>query len=153
MKYFEPHDSIDCGPVCLKMISHHFGRDYTIQYLRSISNINRSGVSLYGLSKGAEKIGFTTTTAEVSLNYLIEKANLPCILYWDNNHFVVLYKVKTGRKTYFHIADPGTGKVRLDEENIRKYWLNENEKGFVLLLKPSEGFYLNSEPNEKVRGT
>ncbi len=153
MKYFEPHDSIDCGPVCLKMISHHFGRDYTIQYLRSVSNINRSGVSLYGLSKGAEKIGFTTTTAEVSLNYLIEKANLPCILYWDNNHFVVLYKVKTGRKTYFHIADPGTGKVRLDEENIRKYWLNENEKGFVLLLKPSEGFYLNSEPNEKVRGT
>src|SRR5260221_610013 len=113
MKYFEPHDSIDCGPVCLKMISHHFGRDYTIQYLRSVSNINRSGVSLYGLSKGAEKIGFTTTTAEVSLNYLIEKTNLPCILYCDNNNFFFLYNVKIERKTYFHIADLGIEKVRI----------------------------------------
>ncbi|MCZ8023862.1 MAG: peptidase domain-containing ABC transporter [Flavobacterium sp.] len=153
MKYFAPHDSIDCGPVCLKMISNYFGKNYSLKFLKNISSINRNGISIYGLSKAAEKIGFSTTTAEVSLNFLLNKASLPCILYWDNNHFVVFYKVKRGRSNYYHIADPGTGKVKLDEENFKKYWLNQNGKGFVMLLEPTDDFYTKREPVETSKGT
>lgn len=149
MKYFAPHDSIDCGPVCLKMIANHYGRDYSIQHLKSISNIDRQGVSIYGLTKAAEKIGFETTAAEVSLGYLLEKVNLPCILYWDGNHFVVLHRIRKDKsKVYYYIADPGTGKVRLDEEGLTKYWLNQNGKGFAILLNPSNNFSILPEsPN------
>jgi ATP-binding cassette, subfamily B, bacterial len=153
MKYFAPHDSIDCGPVCLKMIANYHGKNYSIGYLKSASNISRSGISLYGLSRAAEKIGFSTKSAEVSLKFLSEKAYLPCILYWDSNHFVVLYRVKKGRKKHYYIADPGTGKVRLDEENIIKYWLNENGRGFVLLLEPTPDFYSKHELGHDSRGT
>jgi ATP-binding cassette, subfamily B, bacterial len=153
MKYFVPHDSIDSGPVCLKMIANHYGREYPMQYLRTLSNINRLGVSVYGLKKAAEKIGFKATAAEVTLNYLSEKANLPCILYWGNNHFVVLYKVKRGKRLLYQIADPGKGKVRLDMDALRKNWLNQNDMGFILLLEPTQEFNRKYETSNKQKGS
>lgn len=153
MKYFAPHDSIDCGPVCLKMIAHHFGKNYSIPFLKNISSTTRSGISIYGLSQAAKTIGFSTEAAEASLSFLNENVKSPCILYWDNNHFVVLYRIKKGRKNYYYIADPGTGKVRLDEENVKKYWLNHNGKGFILLLEPTPEFYQKKEPVEPNKGT
>lgn len=139
MQYFTPHDSIDCGPTCLRMIANYYGRNFSLPYLRKICNINRLGVSIYSLGKAAELIGLKSTTAEFSLSYLREKAHLPCILYWEKNHFVVLYKIKRGKGGYiYYIADPGVGKIRLDESDILKFWLCGDEKGFGLFLEPTD---------------
>lgn len=140
MKHFIPHDSIDCGPSCLRMISHHYGKSYSLSYLRGLCDMNREGVSLYSLRIASEKIGFTTDAVEISLTYLSTKAKLPCILFWDGNHYVVLYKINGKRKNCFYIVDPSAGKIRLAEDNLRKYWLNDNEKGFALFLEPTQDF-------------
>lgn len=141
MRYFIPHDSIDCGPACLKMIADHYGRNFSFQFLRRICNINRLGVSLYNLEKAAIQLGFKTVTAQLSLNYLVEKAELPCILFWDTNHFVVLYKVSRGKKRNFFLMDPGQGKIMLDEQTFSKYWLNNDAyRGFALFLHPTTDF-------------
>ena len=53
-------DAMDCGPACLCMVAKHYGKDYTLEYLRNKSFIGRDGVSLLGISKAAEMIGFRT---------------------------------------------------------------------------------------------
>ena len=44
---------------------------------------------------------------------------MPCILHWDQNHFVVLYRVKKGRK--FYVADPGKGPMTYGKEEFCLY--------------------------------
>jgi len=88
------------------MIAKYYGKNYSLSTLRECSYISRKGASLMGISDAAEKIGFTSTGVRLSLQHL-KKAVLPCILHWDQNHYVVLYKVKKKRnKTAFFIADP-----------------------------------------------
>ena len=101
MKKSFPHyiqlDSMDCGPTCLRMIARHYGRSYTLQTLREKSFITREGVSMLGISDAAESIGMHTQGVRITLEQLIEDVPLPCILHWNQNHFVVLYKVKGSR--------------------------------------------------------
>ncbi|PWK78809.1 ATP-binding cassette subfamily B protein [Mucilaginibacter oryzae] len=80
---------MDCGPTCLRMIAKYFGRNIKIQTLRQLCDINRESVSLLGISDAAEKLGLRSLGARLSLDDLKE-AELPCILHWRQNHFVVL---------------------------------------------------------------
>jgi len=164
--FYQQHDAMDCGPTCLRMIAKHYGRNYTIQTLREKSFITHEGVSMLGISEAAENIGFRTIGAKLTLEKLLE-ASLPCILHWNQNHFVVLYKVHgTGykvnenrvpfsvyREPKFYIADPAGSKYTLDKEAFLKCWAsteNQGEKvGTALLLEPSPDFYTQDIENEK----
>jgi ATP-binding cassette subfamily B protein len=132
-------DQMDCGPTCLRMISKFYGRGIRLQYLRQLCASSRDGVSMLGISQAAEKIGFRSLGAILSLEEL-NQAELPCILYWRQNHFVVLYKIRGGR---YHIADPARGLLVLSEEELSRNWLGigRNQPGVVLLLNPSPVFY------------
>ena len=149
MKSF-PHyhqlDSADCGPTCLRMIAKHYGRSYTLETLRERSFITREGVSMLGISDAAESIGMRTLGVKISVKQLAKDALLPCILHWNQNHFVVLYKVSTrrGGNFLFHIADPATQKVTFRQEELEKCWLAKKEGnkdvGMALLLEPDPEF-------------
>lgn len=92
--YYQQFDDVDCGPTCLRMIAKHYGRSYSLQSLREKSQINRDGVSLVGIAEAAEAIGFRTMGAKMSFELLVKEAPLPCIVHWDNKHFIVVYDVK-----------------------------------------------------------
>lgn len=136
---FKQPDQMDCGPTCLRMVAKHFGRSFKIQTLRKYCEINREGVSLLGISDAAEKIGFRSLGAKLSLADLKE-AELPCILHWRQNHFVVLYKIK---KNTYYLADPGKGLLTLAECDFANNWLSDKDKqeGIALLLSPTPSFY------------
>jgi ATP-binding cassette subfamily B protein len=160
MKYFAPHDLVDCGVSCLRMVCFHYGKEYSSHYLRKISFLTRQGVSLLTLGQAAEKVGFKVLIGELSLNYLVNKAALPCILFWDQSHFVVLHKVKKKYnfwkrrvETYYYIADPGRGKVKLTEEVFKKFWLAGEAKGYGLFLEPTSEFYSASPEDGKRKKT
>ena len=107
---------MDCGPTCLRMISRYYGKIYSLQTLRDRSFITREGVSMLGISDAAESIGFRTSGVRISFQQLIEDVPLPCILHWQQRHFVVCYKIRKKRNKYFfHIADPATGLVKKKE--------------------------------------
>lgn len=148
MKLFVQHDAVDCGPACIKMIAKHYGKNYSLQYLRERSYLNREGVSLYGVSDAASAIGLKTIGAKLTLDQLKAKAILPCILHWEQNHFVVLYKIR-GNKYY--VADPGKGKVALTKEEFEEHWIpSDHTSGVLLLLEPTPEFY--SKDDEQTDG-
>jgi ATP-binding cassette subfamily B protein len=144
---YRQHDTADCGPSCLRMIAAWHGKNYSLQHLREKCHITRDGVTLLGISDAAESIGFRTLGANLTLEQLVSEAPLPCILHWDQNHFVVLYKTrKCFGKDYFYIADPAQGKVRYDRESFISHWhLSEEKeskgKGVCLLLEAEPGFH------------
>lgn len=92
-KNYHQLDAMDCGPTCLRMVAAHYGRVFSLEGLREKSLITREGVSMLGLSEAAEHIGFRTTGVKVSFEDLCE-APLPCIVHWNQQHFVVVYDIK-----------------------------------------------------------
>ena len=166
MKPF-PHyvqlDSMDCGPTCLRMIAKHYGRSYTLQNLREKCFITREGVSMLGISDAAESIGMHTQGVRITLEQLMEDVLLPCILHWNQNHFVVLYHIVEMRHATslrqrhndakFYIADPAGQKYEMNSEEFCQCWYSsknqEKETGTALILQPSPDFYEQEDDKEK----
>jgi ATP-binding cassette, subfamily B, bacterial len=148
--YFAQHDAMDCGPTCLRMAAKYFGKTISINDLRNQSQYSREGVSLLGISKAAESIGFKTLSVQVQVKDLIAEAPLPCILHWNQNHFVVLYKAT---KNTFTIADPAKGIIKLSKLDFLQNWIstngNEEQKGIALLLEPTSAFHKQEDEKNK----
>ena len=144
-------DSMDCGPSCLRMIAKHYGRTYSLQNLRERCFITRRGVSMQGISDAAESIGIRTQGVRIRLDQLVKNIPLPCILHWNQNHFVVLYKVKNGNT--FYIADPARGKYAIDYAGFEKCWISTKEQGkesgFALMASPTPDFYEHIDDEEQ----
>lgn len=148
-------DAMDCGPTCLRMVAKHYGKNYSLEFLREQSYITREGVSLLGISEAAEKIGFRTLAAKISFAQLDEEATLPCILHWNQKHFVVLPPQNYDRNKKNNkilIADPGHGLVKVDRETFLRSWLGEGKEGIVLMLEPTEQFYQEKEEQREKTG-
>ncbi|HEX6180128.1 MAG TPA: cysteine peptidase family C39 domain-containing protein, partial [Chitinophagaceae bacterium] len=147
------HDQMDCGPACLAMICSHYGKKYTLQYLRENSFITREGVSLLGMTEAAQKIGFDTIPAKLTLESLYTSAKaFPCILHWEQKHFVVLVKIKRrlgSDKLVYVIADPAHGYVSLNEQQFKNAWQSDGEMGVALFLTPKDTFGDLQPPAER----
>lgn len=135
-------DAKDCGPACLRMVAGFHGKKFSIQYLRDRCYITRGGVSLLGISDAAESIGFKTLGAKLTWDQLSREAPIPCIVHWNQNHFVVV--VKTGKR-HVLIADPALGMVRYSVKEFKKNWISGTsegqEVGLCLLLEPTPEFF------------
>lgn len=144
-------DAMDCGPTSLKMIAQFYGKHYSLQHLREKCHISRDGVSLLGISDAAESIGFRATGVKITWKQLRDEANLPCIVHWNQGHFVVVYKIRCIRKRwYIYIADPASGLLKYEEHQFRRSWEQYKSKldnddpvrgGVALLLEPTPRFY------------
>lgn len=155
--HFLQLDSMDCGPTCLQMIAKYYGKNYSLQTLREHSFISREGVSMLGISDAAESIGFRTSGLRISLKQLENDMPLPCILHWNQNHFVVCYDIKKKQNRYlFYIADPATRLLTYQEDEFRKCWITTKVdgegKGTVLYLEPSPDFYEREDEQNTEKG-
>jgi ATP-binding cassette, subfamily B, bacterial len=142
--FYKQLDAMDCGPTCLRMVAKHYGRRYSLEYLREQTNITREGVSLLGIGEAAEKIGFRTNAVRISFEQLDENVDLPCILHWNQQHFVVLPPQNYNRdkkRQKILIADPAHGMVKIDKETFLHCWQGNSHSGVVLMLEPTETFY------------
>jgi ATP-binding cassette subfamily B protein len=133
---------MDCGPSCIRMIAKYYGKSYSLEFLREKCFITREGVSLLGISEAAESIGMHTIGVKITYGQLKNDAILPCIVHWQQNHFVVVYKIKKDR---VYIADPATGLVKLNKEEFLKGWIGTVKEGegmgICLLLETTPDFY------------
>ena len=141
--FYKQADSKDCGPTCLKIIAKYYGKTINIQDLRILSETTREGSNLLSLSEAAEQIHFRTLAVKINAVSLKEEAPLPCILHWNNNHYVILYKIK---KNIYYISDPAFGLLEYTEEEFLKLWIGNNadehtEEGITLILEPTPKFF------------
>ncbi len=141
---------MDCGPTCLRMIARYYGKKFSVQQLRESSFIQRTGVNLLGISEAAESIGLRTTGIRTTIDNLKQQSKLPCILHWNQMHFVVLYRIEKSKgKVFFHIADPAYGLLKYEEGELKKCWISTRqggiEKGIAMLVETTPQFY-ETEP-------
>lgn len=148
--YYPQHDTMDCGPTCLRMVAAFYGKRYSLEGLREKSFITREGVSMLGISEAAEKIGFRSICVQVGYEKL-QEAPLPCIIHWNQQHFVVVYKLND---KHVWVADPGAGKLKYTKEEFCNCWLssrkNEEDTGVALLLEPTPEFYTIEDEGDEV---
>lgn len=147
--HYLQQESADCGPACLRMVARYYGKSYSAEMLRKHCYMSREGVSMLGISDAAEHLGFRTVGVQISFDQLAEDAPLPCILHWNQNHFVVCHRIdrcrqRGGKKYRIHISDPATQRVTLSRAEFEKCWLSSRnsraETGVALLLEPGVDF-------------
>jgi ATP-binding cassette subfamily B protein len=134
--FYKQHDEMDCGPTCLRIISKFYGKTFSLEYLRALTHTGRSGTSMLALSEAAERIGFRTMGSRVSFDYLLEAAPFPCVAYWGQRHYVVLYKASR-KKLY--ISDPAHGLISYTPQEFLKKWAISDDCGIILSVQPGPG--------------
>ncbi|MCF3110620.1 peptidase domain-containing ABC transporter [Niabella sp. CC-SYL272] len=148
--FYKQLNAMDCGPTCLRIVAKFYGKHYNADTLRQMAGFSKAGVSLLGISDTAEKIGFRTRGAKLSLKQLTEAA-LPAILHWDQHHFVVLTEI---RRKKVKIADPSKGLLSYTTTDFLNHWASSSDEqdnaiGIALLLEPTPAFYENEGEKEK----
>lgn len=146
-------DSMDCGSTCLRIVSKYYGKFYSAATMRERCVTTREGVSLLGISDAAESIGFRTISVKLTFRQLCDEAPLPCIVHWNQRHFVVVYKIRKGK---VYVSDPAAGLLVYDAGKFCKSWLStENGEntpcGIALLLEPTPAFYNEQDEHDTPR--
>ena len=137
--FYQQPDTMDCGPTCLRMVAKHYKRSISLEKIRRLSDTTRSGSSLKNIADAAEKIGFKTLGVKIDFKTLAEEAPLPCIVFWNENHFIVVHKIK---KNKVYVADPAHGLLTYSKQEFIDNWIGKHanettEEGIVLLLEPT----------------
>ncbi|ALL05716.1 ABC transporter ATP-binding protein [Pedobacter sp. PACM 27299] len=150
--FYKQPDAKDCGPTCLRIIAKYYKKSIPLQHLRTLSETTREGSGLLGLSNAAENLGFRTLGVKIDFDTLVAEAPLPCIVHWNKNHYVVVYKIDKAGKVY--ISDPSYGLITYPKEEFIKHWIGENandktEEGIALILETSPSFYKNEFEEEE----
>ena len=154
LKVERQHDCMQCGIACLQMICNYYGKEYSLDSLSKICFATTEGVSMLGISETATSLGFHVVNVKCTVKTLTE-VSLPSILHWNQNHFVVLYRVKNEKK--FYIADPGKGLVTYSLEEFKKHWISTNsngqDKGIAMFLETTPTFFTHQmEDKKKISG-
>ena len=154
--FYKQPGAKDCGPTCLRIISRFYGKNIPLQQIRNLSETTREGSSLLGLSEAAENLGFKSLGIQIDFKTLVEEVPLPCIVHWNKQHFVVVYKIDNSGKVY--ISDPSYGLISYTKEEFIKFWIGNNaeentEEGVVLLLETTPTFFKNDFNEEESKAS
>lgn len=136
-------DKTDCAPACLSMIYKYYGRQISLEYIRNACYLRKGEVSIRNLIIGAEKLGFEVLAGKITWETLISEGDLPCILLWEQNHYVVLERIK---KRKVVLIDPGVGRKVIKNINFINSWsISSDRKGIAIFLKVTDNFHKTKE--------
>ncbi|BAZ40656.1 cyclic nucleotide-regulated ABC bacteriocin/lantibiotic exporter [Calothrix sp. NIES-4101] len=126
--FYAQHSASDCGAACLVMIGRYWGKHFSVNRLRDMTNVGRSGASLAAIATAAESLGFATRPVKATLDKFAEQS-LPAIAHWEGNHFIVVYEIS---KKQVIVGDPALGQRQLTPKEFTAGW-----SGYALLLQPT----------------
>jgi len=141
--FYKQLDLTDCGPACLRMIAKFYGKVYSADFLREKCHITREGVSVSGITDGADSIGLHSIAVSIGFDSLRNEAPLPCIAYWRQRHFLIVHDIND---THVMVADPAHGKIKYSKDEFLNGWtgnkfLQADNEGLIILLEPTPRFY------------
>lgn len=144
----------DCGPTCIRIVSKHYGRELAHRDLDKYLESSQ-GMLLGELSNLATEVGFEAMAIKIEFERLATAAPLPAIVHWNQNHYVVVYKVE-GDKVY--VSDPGSTLLVYSKEEFLRGWLggedymDEERRGVVILMQPGEEWDVEQEKQKRNLG-
>lgn len=124
-------EATECGLAALAMVANSYGHDIDLGGMRRRFGISSRGIGLRALMQTADALGFTSRPLKVDLTALAS-VQVPAVLHWDMNHFVVLEKVEKGRA---FILDPAQDGRWHDQASLSKHFT-----GVALELRPTTNF-------------
>lgn len=131
-------DALECGAACLCMILAYYGKWLPLPQVRTELGVSRDGVSAKSIIRGAKSFGMTGKGFRYDTNRLKEKMPLPCILFWNHSHFVVL--TGFGKKGAY-INDPARGAVVVPMDQFEQQY-----SGIALEIQPGAEFVPSGKP-------
>ena len=141
--FVKQHDSMQCGAACLFMVCRYYGMHISLNEIDTLCVPTKEGMSMFGLKKSAQHLGFECSALKAPLT-ILGQIQLPCLLHWNQNHFVVLYELDKKYKK-FKIADPGKGLISYSKKEFENHWSSSEHGGepcgIVMELIPTESFY------------
>lgn len=145
--FVKQHDSMQCGAACLFMVCHYYGMSISLDEIDALCVPTKEGMSMLGLKESAQSLGFKCSALKAPLA-IFNQLQLPCLLHWGQNHFVVLYELgKNGKK--FKVADPGKGVISYSKKEFEDHWICSEHGGepcgIVMELIPTESVYKYEE--------
>ena len=131
IRHIRQSETAECGLAALAMIANWWGHDLDLGALRQRFGVSSRGVGLKELMHSADELGLATRPLKLDLDAL-EDLQLPAILHWDMNHFVVLERVSKGRA---YVLDPNLDGQWHDRESLSRHFT-----GVALELRPTSDF-------------
>lgn len=123
----------ECGAACLAMVARHYGKKVSMSMVRQLVGTGHQGTTLLGLRRGGDDLGFhcraLRTDVDDSFFRDVHQIQLPAILHWQGNHWVVLHAVQLRGVV---IADPAEGILRVSRRQFLQSWGD----GVLLTLEP-----------------
>ena len=145
-------EALECGAASLSMVMAYYGKWLPLEQVRTDCGVSRDGTSAKNILVAARNYGMTAKALAYSSKGLQEKGTFPCIIHWNNNHFVVLCGFKKNKAI---INDPANGRVSVDFEQFDKSF-----SGLCIAVSPSEAFEPGGKPKsvlefaaKRLRGT
>lgn len=143
--FYQQRQINDCGPTCLKMIAKYYGKILSIEYITEKCFNTRQGMSMLEIADAGEALGLRSTIAIVNFNSLVEDVPLPAVVHWKSTHFVIVYRISSGKSLY--IADPAFGLYKLTKDEFLKSWTrtSTSEEEPIIFFSPTPDFYSQEE--------
>lgn len=116
IQYVRQHDSMECGISCLSMVCKKFDKEYDTSELYKICKATKEGVSLKAITETARSIGLDSVSVQITLDDLMSN-KLCSILHWNQNHFVVLYKVNHKKEYFFKTDKSGWILFKIEDDS------------------------------------
>lgn len=141
---------MDRGATCLRIISKYYGNYFNLDSLRVLSDTSKSGTNFLKLALAAEKLGFSAFGARVNFSVLKQDVEMPCIAHWNQNHFIVIYKISN---QYVYVSDLASGLLRYEIKDFLQGWAGEHGNGVVLVLQTTPSLFVQEdEENQSFNG-
>ena len=133
--FFKQMGQYECGPACLTMLLNYHGCKVSLNKISEQCGAQRNGVSVTTIKSVSNSYGLNCRVYQVKADDIYSNIMnyLPCILFWDNKHFVVLEKIKKGT---LEILDPNIGRLKLEREKFEQRY-----SGVILTFEKTEKFH------------
>jgi ATP-binding cassette, subfamily B, bacterial CvaB/MchF/RaxB len=138
LKLIRQSESAECGLACLAMTLRYHGHPAGLRELRQHYGFSTHGATLYALVSIAREVGFRTRPVRIEVDNLA-LLELPCILHWNHDHFVVLSGIQNGMASIF---DPARGVRNLSMPELAQHFT-----GVALQLTPTNDVAIPTAPN------
>ncbi len=145
-------EAVECGAASLSMVLGHHGKYVALEELRVACGVSRDGSNAASLSRAARALGLEAKAFKREPEQLKQKTQLPAILFWGFNHFVVLdgYDERN-----YYLNDPATGPRAVSAQEF-----DESFTGVVIEFKPGPSFVRGGAPpslyarlRQRIRGS